>query len=113
MTIEFAVQAQPLGTADAVAAAEPVVGQRPFIMINSDNYYPLPGPFRAARGHGAGRGRSSTRKPWWRKATLQPTNYEVLGGRADYRGRRLPALEANHREARSWPRWPGCRGRWA
>ena len=41
MTIEFAVQVQPLGTADAVAAAEQVVGQRPFIMINSDNYYPL------------------------------------------------------------------------
>ena len=41
MTIEFAVQVQPLGTADAVAAAEQVVGQRPFVMINSDNYYPL------------------------------------------------------------------------
>ena len=41
MTIEFAVQVQPLGTADAVAAAEQVVGQRPFLMINSDNYYPL------------------------------------------------------------------------
>ncbi len=41
MTIEFAVQVQPRGTADAVAAAEQVVGQRPFIMINSDNYYPL------------------------------------------------------------------------
>jgi dTDP-glucose pyrophosphorylase len=39
--IEFAVQAEPRGTADAVAAAEPVVGARPFIMINSDNYYPL------------------------------------------------------------------------
>jgi glucose-1-phosphate thymidylyltransferase len=39
--IEFAVQEKPLGTADAVAAAEPVVGQRPFAMINSDNYYPL------------------------------------------------------------------------
>jgi glucose-1-phosphate thymidylyltransferase len=41
MTIEFAVQEQPLGTANAVAAAEPVVGRRPFVMINSDNYYPL------------------------------------------------------------------------
>ena len=41
ITIEFAVQIQPLGTADAVAAAEQVVGQRPFVMINSDNYYPL------------------------------------------------------------------------
>jgi glucose-1-phosphate thymidylyltransferase len=41
MAIEFAVQDKPLGTADAVAAAEKVVGQRPFVMINSDNYYPL------------------------------------------------------------------------
>ncbi len=40
MTIEFAVQEMPRGTADAVAAAEPVVGRRPFVMINSDNYYP-------------------------------------------------------------------------
>jgi dTDP-glucose pyrophosphorylase len=41
MKIEFAVQEKPLGTADAVAAAETIVGQRPFVMINSDNYYPL------------------------------------------------------------------------
>lgn len=41
MKIEFAVQEKPLGTADAVSAAEPVVGRRPFAMINSDNYYPL------------------------------------------------------------------------
>ena len=38
---QFAVQAEPLGTANAVAASEAVVGQRPFVMINSDNYYPL------------------------------------------------------------------------
>ena len=41
MKIEFAVQEKPLGTADAVAAAEPVVGERSFVMINSDNYYPV------------------------------------------------------------------------
>ncbi len=41
IAIEFAVQEEPLGTADAVRAAEPVVGDRPFLMINSDNYYPL------------------------------------------------------------------------
>jgi len=40
MTIEFAVQEMPRGTADAVAAAEAVVGRRPVVMINSDNYYP-------------------------------------------------------------------------
>jgi glucose-1-phosphate thymidylyltransferase len=41
MKIEFAVQEKPLGTADAVAAAESVVGSRSFAMINSDNYYPV------------------------------------------------------------------------
>jgi dTDP-glucose pyrophosphorylase len=41
LKIEFAIQTSPLGTADAVAAAEPVVGSQPFAMINSDNYYPL------------------------------------------------------------------------
>jgi len=41
LQIEFAVQVEPLGTADAVAVAEPIVGQEPFLMLNSDNYYPL------------------------------------------------------------------------
>ena len=39
--ISFAVQDQPLGTADAVLAAEEFVGSDEFVMINSDNYYPL------------------------------------------------------------------------
>ncbi|NUQ64829.1 MAG: nucleotidyltransferase family protein [Pirellulales bacterium] len=39
--IEFAVQVAPRGTADAVAAAEPFAGGEPFLVINSDNYYPL------------------------------------------------------------------------
>lgn len=38
--ISFAVQARPLGTADAVAAAEAFAGGDPFLVINSDNYYP-------------------------------------------------------------------------
>ena len=52
VNIEFAVQERPLGTADAVAAAEPVVGRRPFVVINSDNYYPLQAlcGLRAAHG---------------------------------------------------------------
>ena len=40
LTIEFAVQAEPRGTADAVAAAELFAGQEPFLVVNSDNYYP-------------------------------------------------------------------------
>lgn len=40
LQIEWAIQREPLGTADAVAAAEPLVGREPFLALNSDNYYP-------------------------------------------------------------------------
>jgi glucose-1-phosphate thymidylyltransferase len=40
LRIEYAVQAEPRGTADAVAAAEAFAGPDPFLAINSDNYYP-------------------------------------------------------------------------
>jgi glucose-1-phosphate thymidylyltransferase len=40
LRIDFAVQAKPLGTANAVHAAETFAGNDPFLMINSDNYYP-------------------------------------------------------------------------
>jgi dTDP-glucose pyrophosphorylase len=40
LTIEFAIQEKPLGTADAVLAAEEFCGDEPFVVINSDNYYP-------------------------------------------------------------------------
>ena len=40
LEISFAVQEQPRGTADAVAAAETFAAGEPFLMINSDNYYP-------------------------------------------------------------------------
>lgn len=38
--IAFAEQAKPLGTADAVAAAEEFAGSDLFAVLNSDNYYP-------------------------------------------------------------------------
>ena len=38
--VEIAVQAEPHGTADALLAAEALVGREPFVMLNSDNYYP-------------------------------------------------------------------------
>ncbi len=38
--IVFAIQEEPLGTGDAVLAAEGQVGDAPFLVINSDNYYP-------------------------------------------------------------------------
>lgn len=40
IVVHFAVQEEPNGTADAVAAAEAFAGADPFLVINSDNYYP-------------------------------------------------------------------------
>ena len=41
LQIKFAIQREPKGTADAVASAADLVGDKPFLMLNSDNYYPL------------------------------------------------------------------------
>jgi glucose-1-phosphate thymidylyltransferase len=38
--IDFAVQEEPLGTADAVLAAKQFAGDDLFLVMNSDNYYP-------------------------------------------------------------------------
>jgi len=40
LAIEFAVQPKPLGTANAVLAAESFAAGDPFLVINSDNHYP-------------------------------------------------------------------------
>lgn len=51
--LSYAIQEQPLGTANALLAAEAFVGEAPFLVLNSDNLYPvdvlralvnLPGP---------------------------------------------------------------------
>ena len=39
--IRFAVQAEPKGTADAVYAVRDAVNDASFLMLNSDNYYPV------------------------------------------------------------------------
>jgi len=39
--LHWAVQQEPRGTADAVHAAEGVVHDAPFLVLNSDNYYPV------------------------------------------------------------------------
>ena len=41
LAISFAIQQKALGTADAVLAAEQFTAGEDFIVINSDNYYPL------------------------------------------------------------------------
>jgi len=52
--ISFAVQKEPLGTADAVLAAREFTGDEMFLIINSDNYYPVE-TLRSLRGlDGAG-----------------------------------------------------------
>ena len=42
ITLEFAEQARPLGTADAVLAAEGFASGDTFVVLNSDNYYGAP-----------------------------------------------------------------------
>ena len=39
--VRFAVQAEPRGTADAVQSARDAVRAAPFLVLNSDNYYPV------------------------------------------------------------------------
>ena len=40
LRLHFAVQERPEGTAHALLAAEPFAAGEPFLLINSDNYYP-------------------------------------------------------------------------
>ena len=46
--IRFAIQEQPIGTANAVLAARDFAGDESFLVLNSDNYYPVE-VFRALR----------------------------------------------------------------
>ncbi len=39
--LHWAIQADPIGTADAVLAAADIVGDRPFLVCNADNLYPV------------------------------------------------------------------------
>lgn len=41
VSITYAIQEEPLGTADAVLAAEDFAGDDPIVVLNSDNYYPV------------------------------------------------------------------------
>ncbi len=41
LRVEFAVQEQPRGTADAVLAAAAFAGDDDFLVLNSDNFYPV------------------------------------------------------------------------
>ena len=39
--VAYAIQQEARGTADAVLAARPFTGTEPFLVLNSDNYYPV------------------------------------------------------------------------
>ena len=41
VSIDFAVQASPRGSGDALLAAEPFAGSHDFVALNSDNLYPV------------------------------------------------------------------------
>lgn len=41
-SLSYAIQPEPRGTADAVLAVESYVGNDEFLVMNSDNYYPIP-----------------------------------------------------------------------
>jgi len=54
ISIEFAIQAEPLGTADAVAAAQGFAAGDDVLVINSDNYYPAEALGALRELHGMG-----------------------------------------------------------
>jgi glucose-1-phosphate thymidylyltransferase len=54
LALRFAIQERPLGTADAVLAAEACVGDEPFLALNSDNFYPVAVLARLRALHGSG-----------------------------------------------------------
>jgi UDP-N-acetylglucosamine diphosphorylase / glucose-1-phosphate thymidylyltransferase / UDP-N-acetylgalactosamine diphosphorylase / glucosamine-1-phosphate N-acetyltransferase / galactosamine-1-phosphate N-acetyltransferase len=39
--VRFAVQPEPIGTANAVTSAADVIGEASFLVLNADNYYPV------------------------------------------------------------------------
>jgi len=54
VNIEFAIQHEPLGTADAVLAAENFAEGQEFVVVNSDNYYPAKALNQLRRLQGCG-----------------------------------------------------------
>lgn len=54
LRVVFAVQEDPRGTADAVLSAEEFAGREDFLVINSDNYYPISALSGLARLSGPG-----------------------------------------------------------
>jgi glucose-1-phosphate thymidylyltransferase len=54
VSLHLATQAEPRGTADAVLCAREALGDQPFLILNSDNYYPVEAFRQLADVGGAG-----------------------------------------------------------
>jgi glucose-1-phosphate thymidylyltransferase len=52
--VEFAIQAEPIGTANAVLSAREFAGEERFLVLNSDNYYSVEAYRALADGEGSG-----------------------------------------------------------
>jgi dTDP-glucose pyrophosphorylase len=83
LRLGFAIQARPLGTADAVLAAEGFAGADPFAVVNADNYYPLEAlrTLRAMEGAGLA--------AFWREALIREGNLDLE------RALRFPVVDAD------------------
>ena len=103
LTIEFAVQAQPRGTADAVAAAESFAGGDPFLAVNSDTYYPQEA-LCGLRDQAGAAWRCSSWRACWPPAT------SPRSGSGSSPWARSTSRAASRGSSRNRPRrpWPPC-----
>jgi glucose-1-phosphate thymidylyltransferase len=93
IAVDFAVQAEPRGTADATAAAEKFAGDDPVLVINSDNYYPM-AAMRALRQDITGSGLAAfTRSGLLRGNILADRIAKFAIVRADAGGRLVRVVE--------------------
>ena len=102
LTIEFAVQQEPRGTADAVLAAESWTNGEPFLVINSDNYYPVDALRAWRRSASPDWSRSAARacSPMGRSTPARVTSFAVLDLDGEYLRRIIEKPDD-----RRWPRW--------
>lgn len=93
LRIDFAVQAKPLGTADAVRSAQPFAGNDPFLMINSDNFYP-PATLSRLRAIGGSGLAAFSREAMLRDSNIEPERIQKFAAvELDAAGHMLRVLE--------------------
>ena len=93
ISVAFAVQEQPRGTGDAVAAAEAFAGNDPFAVINGDNLYPS-SAFAALRGASGPAGAFFRREPLLAGGNIPPDRVAKFAlVQADGQGRLVKIVE--------------------